>query len=62
MNIRFIKSVKGEKEFCSKCNQEVKAVKTNRSQWVKGSSAYGNSHISSCCEARMYFAVKAVNR
>ena len=59
MRINFIKSVKGEKEYCSKCHKEVKALKVNKSQWIKGSPNYGNSHNSACCNASIYFAVKS---
>lgn len=51
MEIRFIKTPKGEKQYCCKCNQEVKALK-------QSNKYKGYSHISVCCEAKTYFAVK----
>jgi len=58
MIVRFLKTPKGEKEYCTKCHKEVKLIKINKKQWVKGSRAYGDSHITGCCNDRIYFAVK----
>lgn len=50
MNISIIRSPKGEKQYCEKCNREVKALK--RSNKYKG-----YSHVSDCCNAKTYFSL-----
>jgi hypothetical protein len=57
INITFVKSPKDEKQYCIKCHQEVRSLQRSN-KYMK----QGYSHVSLCCKAKTYFAVKKLTK